>query len=287
MPTYCWQGAGTYSWSTCTCQCVGCSNPILFADRMAGFYFLCSAVGWGGDFGHAGSSSRLSRAPLLPLPQRDSPKFRTSSPAPNFSSQSRRALPVPKFLPPCVPPIHPSVPTITPSTTKRTTYRFQLKTIDLTKQTDKQQIFEVTFIDLDAPIIRLTKARTGYYAVTDDATTIEKLTSNEAIEAFEKINLILIEPPDIHAKRTVYVRQIDSDIMKDSVDLIERWIILGSEWLKEIEVIKIKGYTHIMKIVTPNTKTAERILREGFNLNYTKILPQQCELEKYTHILIC
>ncbi|KAF2361546.1 hypothetical protein FHG87_007698 [Trinorchestia longiramus] len=226
------------------------------------------------------------QAPLLPLPQRDSPKFRTSSPAPNLSSQSRRALPVPKVLPPFVPPIHPSVPNITSSTTKRTTYRIQLKTIDLTKPTDKQQIFEVTFLDLDAPIIRLTKARTGYYDVTDDATTIEKLISNEAIEAFEKINLIPIEPSDIDAKRTVYVRQIDSDIIKDSVDLIETWIILGNEWLKEIGVIKIKGYTHIMKIVTPNTKTAEKILREGFNLNYTKILPQQCELEKYTHILI-
>ncbi|KAF2353984.1 hypothetical protein FHG87_015264 [Trinorchestia longiramus] len=42
-----------------------------------------------------------------------------------------------------------------------------------------------------------------------------------------------------------------------------------------------------MKIVTPNTETAERILREGFTLSYTKISPQQCELEKYTHIQIC
>ncbi|KAF2361469.1 hypothetical protein FHG87_007780 [Trinorchestia longiramus] len=165
----------------------------------------------GAPFGRAGSSSRLSRAPLLTLPQSDSSKPRTSSPASNLSLQSRRALPVPESFPPFVPPIHPSIPNITPSNTKRTTYRIQLKTIDLNKPTDRQQIFEVTFRDLDAPIIRLTKTRTGYYAVTDDATTIDKLTSNEATEAFEKINIIPIEPPDIRAKRTVYVRQIDPD----------------------------------------------------------------------------
>ncbi|KAF2349153.1 hypothetical protein FHG87_020091 [Trinorchestia longiramus] len=78
-----------------------------------------------------------------------------------------------------------------------------------------------------------------------------------------------------------------SDIMKDSADIIVTWIILENEWLKGIEVIKIKDCSHITKIVTPNTKTAERILREDFNLYYTKISPQQCELEKYTHILIC
>ncbi|KAF2361070.1 hypothetical protein FHG87_008183 [Trinorchestia longiramus] len=237
----------------------------------------------GATSGRASSSSRLSKAPLPTLPQSDSSKPSTSSPAPNLSLQSRRALPVPKSFPPLVSPIHPSIPNITPSNTRRTTYRIHLKTLDLNKRTDRQQIFEVTFRDLDAPIIRLTKTRTGCYAVTDDATTIDRLTSNEATEAFEKINLIPIEPPDIRAKRTVYVRQMDPDIMKDSADIIGTFIILVNERLKGIKVIEIKDYTHIMKIVTPNTETAERILRKGFNLSYTKISPQQCELEKCTH----
>ncbi|KAF2364672.1 hypothetical protein FHG87_004568 [Trinorchestia longiramus] len=146
------------------------------------------------DQGGAGSSSRLSRAPLPTLPQSDSSKPRTSSLAPNLSLQSRRALPVPKSFPSFVPPIHPSIPNITPCNTKQTTYCIQLKTIDHNKPTDRDKILEVTFCDLDAPIIQLTKTRTGYYAVTDDATIIDKLTSNEATEAFEKINLIPIEP---------------------------------------------------------------------------------------------
>ncbi|KAF2343612.1 hypothetical protein FHG87_025632 [Trinorchestia longiramus] len=241
----------------------------------------------GAASGRAGSSSRSSRAPLPTLPQSDSSKPLTSSPALNLSLQSRRALPVPKSFLPFVPPIQPSIPNITPSNTKRTTYRIQLKTIDLNKPTDREEILEVTFCVLDTPIIRLTKTRTGYYAVTDDATIIEKLTSNEATEAFEKINLIPIEPPDIRAKRIIYVRQIDPDIMKDSARLLTGSITIANEWLMGIEVIKIKDYIHIMKIVTPNIKTAERVLQEGFYLSRTKISPQQCELEKYTHIQIC
>ncbi|KAF2347062.1 hypothetical protein FHG87_022182 [Trinorchestia longiramus] len=235
----------------------------------------------------AGSSSRSSRAPLPTLPQSDSSKPLTSSPAPNSSLQSRHALPVPKSFPPFVPPIQSSIPNITPSNTKRTTYRIQLKTIDLNKPTDREDILEVTFCILDAPIFRLTKTRTGYYAVTDDATIIEKLTSNEATEAFEKINLIPIEPPDIRAKRTIYVRQIDPGKRKDSARLLAGFITIANEWLKGIEVIKIKDYIHIMKIMTPNIKTAERVLREGFYLSRTKISPQQCELQKYMHIQIC
>ncbi|KAF2361470.1 hypothetical protein FHG87_007781 [Trinorchestia longiramus] len=88
------------------------------------------------------------------------------------------------------------------------------------------------------------------------------------------------------AMHVLVIIVLDPDIM-DSAELVGAFIILGNEWLKGIEAIKTKDYTHIMKIVTPNTKTAERILREGFNLSYTKISPQQCELEKYTHIQIC
>ncbi|KAF2347094.1 hypothetical protein FHG87_022151 [Trinorchestia longiramus] len=75
-----------------------------------------------GRFWTTGSSSRLSRAPLPTLPQSDSSKPCTSSPAPNLSLQSRRALPVPKSFPPFVPPIHPPIPNITPKTKEQQTH---------------------------------------------------------------------------------------------------------------------------------------------------------------------
>ncbi|KAF2349625.1 hypothetical protein FHG87_019619 [Trinorchestia longiramus] len=90
--------------------------------------------------------------------------------------------------------------------------RVQLKTIDLAKPTDKPRIFEITFRELNAPLIRLTTTKTGYYAVTDDVTSIDKLTFKKGITAFEKINLTPIITPDLRAKSTAFVRQIDADI---------------------------------------------------------------------------
>ncbi|KAF2343844.1 hypothetical protein FHG87_025400, partial [Trinorchestia longiramus] len=170
---------------------------------------------------------------------------------------------------------------------KAPTYRVQLKTIDLAKPTDKQKTFEITFRELNAPLIRLTTTRTGYYAVTDDVTSIDKLTSKKATTAFEKINLTPIIPPDLRAKRTVFIRQIDADIGLKPAEEIKNEIKRQNDWRTVTEVIKIKNYTHLLKLVTTDTTTAQRLLRQGLYMFHTKITPQQCEQEKYTHILIC
>ncbi|KAF2367234.1 hypothetical protein FHG87_002010 [Trinorchestia longiramus] len=128
--------------------------------------------GRGAATGRASSSSRPSRASLLPQSQSSS-KSRTSSPATAISQPNHNA-PNPKPLTTLQPPPFPSTPTIPSRPAKAPTYRVQLKTIDLAKPTDKQKFFEMTFRELNAPLIRLTTTRTGNYAVTDDVTSIDK-----------------------------------------------------------------------------------------------------------------
>ncbi|KAF2346163.1 Reverse transcriptase domain [Trinorchestia longiramus] len=170
---------------------------------------------------------------------------------------------------------------------KLNTYRVQLKFIDLNITVERHKIFETTFGQLDAPLIRLTDTRTGFYAVTDEANTMDKLTSNKAIEAFKKLNLKPIIPPDLRARRSVFIRQIDYYIGSKNPEEIKEEIQRIQPWLKVSEVIKIKHYTHLLKIVTADTTIAQRILREGFKMFNTKITARQCEQETYTLILIC
>ncbi|KAF2344668.1 hypothetical protein FHG87_024575, partial [Trinorchestia longiramus] len=127
--------------------------------------------GRGAASGGAGSSSRPSRAPHLPQSQSSS-KSRTSSPATAISQPNPQPNPNP--LTTLIPLILPSTSVTLSRPAKAPTYRVQLKTIDLAKPTDKQKIFEITFLELNAPLIRLTTTRTGYYAVTDDVTSIDK-----------------------------------------------------------------------------------------------------------------
>ncbi|KAF2349268.1 hypothetical protein FHG87_019976 [Trinorchestia longiramus] len=184
--------------------------------------------GRGAASGRAGSSSRPSRAPHLPQSQSSS-KSRTSSPATATSQPNPQ--PNPKPLTTLIPPILPSTPVTLSRPAKAPTYRVQLKTIDLAKPTDKQKFFEITFRELNAPLIRLTTTRTGYYAVTDDVTSIDKLTSKKATTAFEKINLTPIIPPDLRAKRTVFIRQIDADIGLKRAEEIKNETKRQNDWL--------------------------------------------------------
>ena len=123
--------------------------------------------------------------------------------------------------------------------------------------------------------------------MTDDATAIDKLTSKKATEAFHKINLTPIIPPDLRAKRTIFVRQLDRDVGSHTADEIKHEIATQQTWLHIQDVIKIKHYTHVIKIVTTDTTIAQRILTNGFYMYNTKITPTQCEQEQYTHLLIC
>ncbi|KAF2354553.1 hypothetical protein FHG87_014690 [Trinorchestia longiramus] len=124
----------------------------------------------GAASGRASSSSQPSRAPLLPQSQSSS-KSRTSSSAAAISQPNPNA-PNPKPLTTLLPPPLPSTPAIPSRPAKAPTYTKELKTIDLAKPTDQKKIFEITLRELNAPLTRLTM--TGYYAVTDDVTSIDR-----------------------------------------------------------------------------------------------------------------
>ncbi|KAF2356004.1 hypothetical protein FHG87_013239 [Trinorchestia longiramus] len=99
--------------------------------------------GKGAASGRASSSSRPSRAPLLPQSQPSS-KSRASSPATAIPQPNPNA-PNSKPLTTLLPPLLPSTPAIPSRPAKAPTYRVQLKTIYLAKPTDKQKIFDMTF----------------------------------------------------------------------------------------------------------------------------------------------
>ena len=105
----------------------------------------------------------------------------------------------------------------------------------------------MTFGKLDAPLTRHNDTKTGYYAVTDDIKTIDKLLTPKAKTELEKINLIAVFPPAILAKRTIFVRQVDSTVGGRTATNIRDELERLQPWLKITEIIKIKDYTHVFK----------------------------------------
>lgn len=169
----------------------------------------------------------------------------------------------------------------------RRSFRIQLRYIDPRIKTDKNKIFETTFAKLNAPLTRLTPISTGFYAVSDNEQAIDKLLTPTAIQKLREVNLSPVIPPELRSKRTIFARQLDSHAGQHSPQEIETELIKNQPWLAGIEIVKIKEYTHVLKIICPDTSIANRILENGFNFFNTRVTPQQCEPEKFVHLLIC
>lgn len=169
----------------------------------------------------------------------------------------------------------------------RRTFKIQLRQIDSTKPVDRQTVLKTTFTELNAPLIRLTPISTGYYAITDNEQTIDKLLTSNAANKLKKINLTAVIPPELKSKRTIFARQLDSHAGQHSPEEIQAELEKNHPYMKGVQTIKIKDYTHVIKLILPDTSIANKILESGFNLFNTRVTPQQIEPEKFTHLLIC
>ena len=58
-------------------------------------------------------------------------------------------------------------------------------------------------------------------------------------------------------------------------------------WLKFTEIIKIKDYTHVFKIICSESDSSTRLLTDGLEAFDSRITPNQMTQETYTHIPIC
>lgn len=166
-------------------------------------------------------------------------------------------------------------------------HRLNLRLIDPRLKTTRTQIFECCFGKLETPLTRLFDSGNGFYAATDNITFIDKLLTDQAFSEFKKINIEPVLPPEVKAKRTIFVRQVDSSVGERSPKDLKSEICRLNSWAKISEIIKIKEYTHVFKIFCSDVNTASRILTDGFLAFSTKISPSQCEPEEFTHILIC
>ena len=100
-------------------------------------------------------------------------------------------------------------------------HRLHLRIIDNKIRTNREDVFRVTFGILDAPHTRLNTADTGYYAITDDIRTIDKLLTDHAVTELANINLQQTLPPDTKAKRTIFIRQVDLTVGRHTPDEIK------------------------------------------------------------------
>lgn len=165
--------------------------------------------------------------------------------------------------------------------------RVKLRLSDRGKATTRQQIMDVAFTKLQVPFTRLFDMKDGYKAVCRNSEDADVLLSREGVSEMEKIGVQVIMPPEIKAQRTVFIRQLDYEFGKHSAVEMKENIENYNDWIKIDEIIKIKDYTHVVKIRFADTAITDRVLTNGFLAFNMSVIADQITREKFINLLTC
>lgn len=163
----------------------------------------------------------------------------------------------------------------------------RLKYKDRNKTVVTSKVTELAYGKFNVPFTRIFQTNEGYKAICRNDDDADKMLTDEARQAFAAIGLNIIMPPEIKAKRTIFVRKVDKEIGSHTAEEIKANLELNNQWMKIAEVTKIKDYTHVFKICFRDTQMADKALDKGFLAFRMSITPDTLEREKFTSILTC
>ena len=140
---------------------------------------------------------------------------------------------------------------------------------------------------LKVPLLGLKQITVGYNAILERPEDTDALLSERGIEVLRKLNLNVRIPPQVRAKRSLFLRRVDAFVGSHSPEEIKAELEAQNPWLKVREIFKIKDYTHVLKIECKELAMADKALEQGLLCFYTKIATNQIEREKYISLQMC
>lgn len=163
----------------------------------------------------------------------------------------------------------------------------RLKHKDKQNPTEARKVVELAFGKFNVPFTRIFTTNEGFKVICRNENDADKILGNEAKGEIEKIGLQIIVPPETKARRSIILRQLDQIIGSNTPDDIKTEMERENDWLKIEEVIKMKNYTHILKLRLEETSMVEKAKQRGILAYNMAISPSQIEQETYVHIKTC
>lgn len=163
----------------------------------------------------------------------------------------------------------------------------RLKHKDRNNPVTKTRLTQLAYGEFQVPFTRIFVTNDGFKAICKDDQDADKILSREVRNKFNDEGLIVIMPPELKARRSVFVRQVDSDVGKHTAEELKQDIELRNARLKISEVVKIKDYTHVFKISFEETSMADEVIMNGFLTYNMSITSGQISREKFVSLLTC
>ncbi|XP_076038878.1 uncharacterized protein LOC143024049 [Oratosquilla oratoria] len=123
-------------------------------------------------------------------------------------------------------------------------------------------------------------------AIADDR-TIEELTKKQIKNSFATEGLDIIDPPELNAKRTLIVRQVDEHIHNEDTEAIKMELERNNQYMKITSIIKLPNTRTIIKIKMENSTMVKKSLETGILMFSQSFPPHTLNQETYIHLPQC
>lgn len=163
----------------------------------------------------------------------------------------------------------------------------RLKHQDKQRPTEANKVVELAYGKFNVPFTRIINTNEGFKVVCRNEQDADKILSKPAKVELQKIGLTVITPPETKARRSIIIKQLDQIIGSNSPEDIKLEIERENAWLKIEEVVKIKNYTHILKLRLEEISMVQKARQQGILAYNMSISPNQIEQETYIHITTC
>lgn len=172
-------------------------------------------------------------------------------------------------------------------TTNKMPPTVRLKHLDKQRPVEARKVIELAYGKFNVPFTRIFTTNEGFKVICRNENDADKILGMEARNELEKLGLQIVMPPEMKARRSLILKQLDTIIGSNSAEDIKEEIERENPWMKIEEVIKIKNYTHILKLRTEETSMVEKASKQGILAYNMAISPSQIEQETYIHIITC
>ena len=106
-----------------------------------------------------------------------------------------------------------------------------LRVIDNSIQTNRTNVFKELLTQLKIALLGPKTVTTGFNALLEKKEDADLLLSERGITLLQSLNLSVKIPPDIRARRSLFIRQVDQYIGQKSPEEIKIELIKNHNWL--------------------------------------------------------
>ena len=147
-------------------------------------------------------------------------------------------------------------------------------------------VIETVFLTAEVPFVRIFGEHPIYTALCAEK-DVSKLLKPEIKDKLKKKGIEVQMPLEMKARSSVFLRRLDKHVGDHTKEELQEELRTQQEWAKDAIVIKIKDYSHVLKIEFPTIEAANMALEKGVLLFHMHVTPEQISRDEFISILTC